>query len=188
MTLRPLYRRQALLLFAAVPAACSSPNPTLYTLAPTSGEVRKRGPRTVEMRAIALARYLERSQIVRSSEGFRLEVLENEWWGEPLDSMLGRVLVQDLTQRLPNATIYQENSPISGTPDATLGINIQRLDLDRSGVVLLRAQMSVTKRATATRNVTISVTPATAGTQGLVAAMSEAVGQLADQAAALLVA
>ena len=33
---------------------------------------------------IGLARYLERSQIVRSSENYRLDVMSNDWWGEPL--------------------------------------------------------------------------------------------------------
>ncbi len=56
---------------------------------------------SIDLRAIAIAHYLERSQIVRSSEGYRMDVLSNEWWGEPLDTMMGRILVQELNQRLP---------------------------------------------------------------------------------------
>ena len=40
------------------------------------------------LRQIGLARYLERSQIVRSSENYRLDVMANDWWGEPLGAML----------------------------------------------------------------------------------------------------
>lgn len=181
-----LGRRRALLLMAAVPASCASPNPNLYTLEAVPGQSRRGAPRTIELRAIALARYLERSQIVRSSEDFRLDVLGNDWWGEPLDAMLARVTIQNLTQRLDGSTVFSENGAISGIPDATLGINIQRLDQNRSGAVVLIAQVSVTKRASIARTITINVSPAGAGTPGLVAAMSQAMGQLADQTAGML--
>ncbi len=183
-----LGRRRALLLMAAAPVACASPNPNLYTLEAVPGQARSGAPRTIELRAIALARYLERSQIVRSSEDFRLDVLGNDWWGEPLDAMLSRVTIQNLTQRLNGSTVFSENGAISGIPDATLGINIQRMDQNRSGAVVLIAQVSVTKRASVAQTMTITVSPPVAGTPGLVAAMSQAMGQLADRTAGMLVA
>src|SRR5581483_12307764 len=106
-------RRGVLWLLAALPAACASPNPSLYTLAVVPGPTHPSSPPRIELRAIALAHYLERSQIVRSSEGFRLDVLGNDWWGEPLDAMLSRVLVQELSQRLPASTVFGENGAIS---------------------------------------------------------------------------
>jgi uncharacterized lipoprotein YmbA len=149
--------------------------------------VRSRGPRRVELRGIALARYLERSQIVRSSEDYRLNVLGNDWWGEPLDSMIGRVLSQSLTQRLPGTIVFSENGAVSVTPDATVAVNIQRLDQDRTGAVVLIAQVAIIRRADATKTVTIPVVPSSAGTGALVAAMSEALGKLADEVTAMLV-
>ena len=96
------------------------------------GAARQAGaPRVIELRAIAIARYLERSQIVRSSEDYRLDVMGNDWWGEPLDAMMSRVLVQELNQRLPGSTVFGENGAISTPPDATVEINMQRFDLDR---------------------------------------------------------
>ena len=68
-------------------AACSSPSPVLYTIAPASGAVQSGGPKVVALQQISLARYLERSQIVRSSENYRLDVMSNDWWGEPLGAM-----------------------------------------------------------------------------------------------------
>jgi uncharacterized protein len=182
----PRLGRRAALLLPFVAAACASPNPTLYTLAPVPGQVRGTGARLIELRAIVLARYLERPQIVRSSEDYRLDVLGNDWWGEPLDAMLGRVMVQDLMQRLPNATVFAESGAVSGSPEATVGINILRMDLDRGGRLVLNAQVSVTKRSPVTRDVALAVTPSGAGTTSLVAAMSIALGQLADQVADML--
>ena len=74
-------------------AACSSPNPVLYTIAPVSGAVQSGGPKVVALQQISTARFLERLEIVRSSENYRLDVMENDWWGEPLGAMLSRVLV-----------------------------------------------------------------------------------------------
>lgn len=182
-----LSRRVALLALAAVPAACASPNPTLYVLAPVPGAIRTGAPRVVQLRAIAIPHYLERSQIVRSSEGYRMEVLSNEWWGEPLDAMLSRILVQELNQRLPGATVYGDSGAISTPPDATVEINLQRFDLNRDGAVLLAAQIAVDAKRTASRGVAFTERPADGTTPALVAAMSAATAQLADTVAGMLV-
>jgi len=181
-----LGRRHALLLLAALPAACASPNPLLYTLAVVPGPTRTGAPPRIELRSIALAHYLQRSQIVRSSEDYRLEVLGNDWWGEQLDEMLSRVLVQELSQRVPGSTVFAENGAISVTPDATVEVNIQRFDEDRTGAVLLLAQVAIAGRRTTTRDVRFSVPQPAPGTSGQVAAMSTAVGQLADAIAGML--
>lgn len=179
-------RRDVLVLLAALPAACASPNPVLYVLAPLPGAALSGGPRTIELREIGLARYLDRSQIVRSSDGYRLDVLSNDWWGEPLGTMISRVLVQELTQRLPGGTVYPETGAITVDAAATVAINIQRLDADASGAVMLIAQVEVRGRSVTTRSIHLTVTPTSADTSGLVAAMSQAIAQLADVAAEML--
>ncbi len=176
-------------LLAALPAACTSPNPTLYTLALVPGAEHAGAPRVIELRAIAVAHYLERSQIVRSSEDLRLDVLGSDWWGEPLDAMLVRVLSQELTQRLPGSTVYGENGAITANAGSTVAINVQRLDADASGAVVLIAQVAVTSaHDSATRTLRYAVAPTAPGTSGLVSAMSSAVGQLADTIAAMVTA
>jgi hypothetical protein len=181
-----LSRRFALLALAALPSACASPNPALYVLAPIQGASLTGAPRVVQLRAIGIPHYLERSQIVRSSEGYRMDVLSNEWWGEPLDAMMGRILVEELNQRLPGGTVYGDAGAISTPPDATVEINLQRFDLDHDGAVLLAAQIAVDGKRIASRGVTFTVRPADATTGALVAAMSSAVGQLADTVAGML--
>ena len=188
-----LLRRFALLALTALPAGCASPNPTLYILAPVPGTPQTSAtftgtPRIVALRAIAIPHYLERSQIVRSSEGYRMDVLSNEWWGEPLDAMMSRILVQELNQRLPGSTVYGDSGAISTSPDVTVEINLQRLDLDRDGAVLLTAQIAVDGKTTASRGVALTVRPADGTTQALVAAMSTVTAQLADTIAAMVAA
>ncbi|HEY1934789.1 MAG TPA: PqiC family protein [Acetobacteraceae bacterium] len=187
--MRAFSRRHALWLLAGLPVACTSPNPTLYTLAVVPGPARTGAPRRIELRAIAMPHYLDRLQIVRSTEDFRLDVLGNDWWGEALDSMMGGVLVQELLQRLPGSIVFPENGAISAAPDAEVEVNVQRFDADRSGAVVLAAVVAVVRHGetAASRTVRFSVMPAGAGTGGFVAAMSGATGQLADVIAGMLV-
>jgi uncharacterized protein len=98
----------AVLLLTAL-AACSSPEPVLYTIAAAPGPVQPHDPRIVLVQQVAVAHFLERSQIVRSSENYRLDVMTNDWWGEPLAAMLSRVLIEELGQRLPHSTVIADN-------------------------------------------------------------------------------
>ena len=177
-------------MLAAVLAACSSPSPVLYTIAPVQGPVQSGGPKVIVLQQIATAHYLERSQIVRSSENYRLDVMSNDWWGEPLSAMLSRVLTEELGQRLPQSTVIGETGAVSASPDATIELNMQRLDEDAAGNVVLQAQASVSfkgRPGPVLRSFRFVVPPPAAGIQGEVTAISTAVGQLADGLASMVV-
>jgi uncharacterized protein len=179
----------AALAVAAALAACSSPSPVLYTIAPVQGQTLSGTPKVIALQQISIARYLERSQIVSSSENYRLDVRENDWWGEPLGAMLSRVLVEELGQRLPQSTVIGESGAVTASPDATIELNIQRLDEDASGNLLLQAQASVAfkgRGAPALRSFRFTVPPPAQGVPGEVTAISTALGQLADGLASML--
>jgi uncharacterized protein len=175
---------------ALTTVGCSSPSPSLYTIAPVDGAVKNGAPRVVLIQQVALARYLERPQIVRSSENYRLDIMANDWWGEPLAAMIGRILAEELAQRLPQSMVLNESGTISTQPDATVALNIQRLDETTDGVVTLRAQASITferQGIPELRSFRLELPRRSPGIPGEVAAISAAVGQLADQLASALV-
>jgi len=175
-------------LFAAL-AGCSSPDPVLYTIAPVAGPTRTGGPRIILVEQVLVARYLDRSQIVRSSEDYRVDLKSNDWWGEPLASMLRRILQEELGQRLPQSVVLNESSAVSASPDATIDIDVLRLDEDSGGHVVLQAQASVSFKGHKTPNVASYrfLVPASApDVKGEVTAISAAVGKLADALAATL--
>jgi len=191
MNVSPFGRRQfaglALPLFAA--ACGASPDPNYFTIVPRNGPTFPSGPKIVLVKDIGLASYLDRREVVRSSEGYKLDILANNWWGEPLGGLLARILVVELTQRLPSSTVYGESGAITADPNATVAVNIQRLDADKAGALILVAQVAIEfnrPRRLAARNFNLSKPLATADTAGLVAAISDAVGDLADGIAALL--
>lgn len=189
----PALTRRALLAAMGVAAAvggCRSPNPVLYTLAPVPGAAQPGGPRTVVLHQVALARYLERPEIVRSSENYKLDVLTDEIWGEPLAPMIGRILAEDLTQRLPGTTFFGINGAISAPGDATVEVNIQRMDANAAGALAFAAQAAVeftnSRRPPRTRSLSTTIPLASTATADEVRAMSIGVGQLADMIAAML--
>jgi hypothetical protein len=174
---------------AAALSGCGSPEPTLYTIAPMPGAAQPGAPKAIVLQQIGLARYLERSEIVRSSENYRLELASNNWWGEPLGAMLSRVLVEELGQRLPQSVVFAELGAVSTSPDATIELNVQRLDEDSSGTLVLQAQAGVSFKGQNTRilrGFRFTAPPPSPDVRGQVAAVSAAVGQLADGLAAML--
>ena len=171
-------------------AACRSADPNYYTLRALPGPVQGGGPRLVELRRIGLAGYLDRPEIVRNNADYRLSIGGMERWGEPLGDLVARVLAEDLNMRLTGSSVFTSAGSISADPDATIELDLQRFDADASGAVVLLAQVAVTRgrgrdRAAA-RTVRLTVTPTGATTTDLVAAMSGAIGQMADQIAGML--
>ena len=182
-------RRFASLALPLLAAACASPDPAYYTVATRPGPTFPSGPKIVVLKDIGLASYLDRREIVRSSEGYKLDVMSNDWWGESLGGMLGRVLVVELSQRLPASTVYSESGAISADANATVAVNLQRLDADKTGMLILLAQVAVEfnrPRRLASRTFSISKPLPAQTIPGLVAAISDAIGELADGIAALL--
>jgi uncharacterized protein len=176
--------------FAALMAAsCSSPTPTLYTIAPVPGPEQSGTPKVVEVKSVGVAQYLQRSPIVRSSDGYRVDLRPNDWWGEPVEAMLGRVLVEDLAQRLPHVTVFSSSGAVNASPDAAVELQVQRMDLDQGGNLILLAQSSVSfknKQSPDTRSFRITLPPPSPGAEGQVAAASTAVAQVADGIAEML--
>jgi uncharacterized lipoprotein YmbA len=135
---------------------------------------------------------LSRSPIVQTSGDYRIVLRPGSWWGEPIDAMLGRVLVQNLAQRLPQSTVYASSGALGGSsPDASIELEVQRLDLDRDGQLLLIAQASVSfenRTSVDMRSFHISQRPPSASVEGQIAATSAALAQVADGIAAILAA
>lgn len=169
--------------------ACASPDPSYYTLAAVPGASRTNGPKTVEVRRIGLAGYLDRPDIVRTGEDYRLSIARNERWGEPLDQLIGRILAEDLTNRLSGSTVFTEGT-ISAASQAIVEVDVQRFDADRQGAVTLLAQIAVRPAGAGptatTRTLRLGAPAASGSSSDVAASMSGLLGQAADVIAAML--
>jgi uncharacterized lipoprotein YmbA len=182
--------RRALLAAVLLLACCSSAEPSYFTLAAVRGSPQRGGPALVELRRPGLAGYLDRPEIVRANAQYQLHVASGERWGEPFGDMVSRVLAEDLNSRLPGTSVFTSSGAISVSAEATVEIDVQRFDADPSGQVQLLAQVAVSRGRRGAdakaRAIRVTVTPAGPGTADYVAAMSNALGQAADQIAAML--
>lgn len=170
---------------ALAAAGCNSPLPAFYTLAPIPGTPIERPLPPVALRDVVVAKYLDRPQIVSHRSEYQLALDDRERWAEPLDEMVPRVLVEDLAQRLPATRIALASSGMVPEAQRTLIVDIDRFDADPGGTVVLEARWSVRAGDTPATLQTARITaPAgSAHAADLVAAMSGALGQLADQLA-----
>jgi hypothetical protein len=182
--------RGSVLLGLILLAGCTSPSPELYTLAALPGPVLHTPHQSIELRRIGLAAYLDRPGIVRSNAQYRLRITDNERWGEPLGSMLSRVLTEDLVQRLPDAVIFTESGAISAPPSTVLEIDVQRFDPDADNTVVLLAQIAIrhedNRNPGIARTIRLTAVPAGPTTADLAAALSTVLAQLSTQIAGML--
>ena len=192
----------SLLLLPALARCSTTPPPRLYTLAPRPGTPISRTAETVMLKHVAtaidrpagtvmlkhveIAKYLDRPQIVRYSGPYELTVSEFDRWAESLSDMATRVMVANLSQRLPGSQVFAATGPLSlNSSNTTVELNIDRFDVDPGGNVVLLAQWVVHHVKTEQfRSHEIHVATASDGVPDQVAAMSDALGQLANEIAA----
>lgn len=198
----PLPRRSLLLgaaglgVMATTLTACSSgAGPTLYTLSVVPGQPAPGGPRFVEVRQPTIASGLDRDRIVTADTGYKLTVAANDAWGDSLAGQISRALAGDLAQRLPGTSVFAENDAVSTEPQAYVELSVTRFSTGPSGAVQIEAALSV-KGAQAgapdtsgqfyMQRVLVQAPAVSSGTMAMVQALSQLLGQLADQAAAQL--
>lgn len=155
-----------------------------YVLTPSRGAARPSPALPpVGLGPVTLPGYLDRPQLVTRTAENQLTLAEYDRWGEDLGDSLGRVLRQDLQERLGNQPValypWQSGQP----PPLGVAVEVQRFERAGERAVELRARFTVRDaggRVLATRDVDLRrATPGT--TPGdAVAALSDALGALAD--------
>lgn len=188
MTFANLSRRRLLAglgLLAAL-EGCTSPNSRFFTLAPQPAAASTgRSPPIVAVKPVELAKYLDRPQIVRHSDAYELQISDLERWGEEMRDMVTRVLIENLSLRLPASQVVGASGSLTVRADVTVEVDISRFDTDQTGKVILDARSAMqreTRRPSMWAD-RITVQPASPSTTDLVAAMSDALGQLSDHIA-----
>mgnify|MGYP003546734521 CR=1 FL=1 len=162
----------------------TSPNTTYYTLAAVSGTLRQASFGTVEVRRPGIAGYRDRTEILAQWDGQRLELADNACWGEPIAAMIGRVLADDLSERLRGTIVLGASSELSIQAAVVVELVIRKFDLGTDGYVHLNVLASIRRAGeTSTRAVALQTRPVGTDTGAVVAAMSNLLGQLADELA-----
>jgi uncharacterized lipoprotein YmbA len=180
-------------------AACGSSPPTrfyiLSEIAPpapaTAAAARAATPSLIPVRLqpLALAPELDRPELVTRNGPNRVQVADFDRWAAPLVDQIRQVLSDDLAARLPPGWVADPNEPATSDARRLLTVAIDEFYGDAHCAVSLRASWSLTNPPAAVQQGSEQVQlPASATcTDELPAAMSRAIGVLADRLAAVLV-
>ena len=191
--------RAGVLLALVMLAACAASEPSrFYTLAPQARAEAAGAPaasgkagRHVALSPVQVPRYLDRPEIITRTDANTIELAEFDKWTEPLAEMVGRVLSEDLSRRLPDERVFllpvRQAVPI----DRVVDTQIMRFDADAGGVVTLDARWQVfgkDGRSLIDARDTVVQEPggSDGGKAALAAAMSRALSRLAADIAAAL--
>jgi uncharacterized lipoprotein YmbA len=169
---------------ATLLAGCASSDPNYFTLQPVTGALHSTSAKMIEIRRVTLAGYLDRAEILRDTDSYKLDLASNARWAEPLGDMTGRVIAADLSQRLPGATVFNSTGAITQKPDARIELDVTRFDADAAGVTILTAVLAISqgdrRRA---ETITLKETGKSNGIAARAATMSVLLGELADRIA-----
>jgi uncharacterized lipoprotein YmbA len=186
-----LSRRHLLQTAVAGLAGCSATPARYFRLAMVPGTVRNTPPQTISVRNISIPGYLDQSGIARASGDYQFSVFANDLWAESFGNMLQAILVQDLAQRLPDATVTASLGAVGTPADLRVEIDILRFDPGADGRVVLVAQVALKSSPggefLVTKTLQSSAMPAGIGAVDTVAVMSTLWGWGADNIADLIV-
>ena len=143
----------------------------------------------IEVRSIGIPGYLDQNGIVKTSSAYEFDTYANQLWAEPLAVMLQAVMVQNLAQMLPAATVLVSGGAIDAAPQILVEINVQKFDPDGAGSLVLLAQVAIKDGATHAllhaQTLRLTAQPGL-GVTAMVAAMSQVWGQAAEQIAGMV--
>ena len=182
--------KRAVLFLALSLAACgTSPEPDYYDLAAVNGTPLPGIALAIKIQRPSLPDYLDRPDIVREESAYQYKIDEMRRWAEPLDRMFERLLAEDLRQRLPDSTILSESD--TGTTDLRYVIetNIEQFNATGKDEASFKAVLSISDKTAATpikpRRIELTASSGDS-TPALAAALSNLVGEYADQIQAAL--
>jgi uncharacterized lipoprotein YmbA len=167
-------------------AACGhSSQPTLYTLSARDGSARADVTGVLELRTPSVAGYLDRHELVLQVASQRLELARDAEWAEPLDAMIARVLVRNLSQRLPQARITLDSGHARAEPQLRVELDVRRFELDAQGQLVLDGLVALRAPTGAPALLPIALARPLAShrADALVQGMSELLGELAERIA-----
>jgi uncharacterized lipoprotein YmbA len=116
-------------------AACAAPAEHWYALEPTAPAAQSPPDRPlVGVGPVTVPEFVDRPQLVLREGEYRVNILEQERWAEPLKISLGRLFAGELTGRVADRRFISAPPAALGAPQARLAITVTRIDITRAGV------------------------------------------------------
>jgi len=140
----PLFALSLLLLTSCVRSAPVS----YYQLSAVAGNPSgaESTPPVLGIGPLTLPSYLDRPQIVTRMSANRLYLADTRRWAEPLADNIIRVLLENLSQRLPGSQLHLYPWRRSQAVDLQLVIDILQFETDGAGIAHLEIQWTVLEK------------------------------------------
>jgi len=183
--------RSAVLLTVLALAACgSSPKTEFYTLVPVTTATATRSDlkgAPIQIGRVALPSTLDRAALVIQGADAHVIVSDRDRWAGPLDTLVRQALSDDLRTGLGTAAVLAPGDPAPAGKVRQLLVVIERFGADSAGRVVLEADWTVGSgdppRPGATHHERIEENAGSMEGGPVAAAMSRALGRLADEIA-----
>jgi uncharacterized lipoprotein YmbA len=122
---------------------------------------------------------------VTRGRGTDIEVSDQDRWAAPLDELMQRALTADLRDRLGVQSVLAPGDPAPPGGVRVLAVNVERFSGDATGEVELEADYAISNSRPGSRShhFMVRVNAGSARPDAITAAMSQAVGRLADDIA-----
>lgn len=131
--------------------------------------------------------YLDRQEIMVRSAQNRFEVSENDRWAEPLEENFARVLTQNLSVLLRTDRIVTYPWPVDRKPTYQIEIDVLRFEANSARDAQLFARWAISdggnKKIISVKETRVLRQAKEKSTEGSVAALSEALGDLSREIA-----
>ncbi len=167
-------------------AGCGSPPTRFLALSPVAPTTRAQHPactRKLTVTRVLIPAMLDRESVVRAKAPGEIEISGTDRWAAPLDQMIQRVLADDLRDRLLPGSVLMPGDPVPHSGAAGLALNVLSFMPGPDATAGLTADWTLLDprgKPLATHSGTVSSPAADAG-QDAAAAMSAALGALADR-------
>ncbi|MFW5679374.1 MAG: PqiC family protein [Pseudomonadota bacterium] len=134
-------RRRAFVAASAAAAfsGCASVQPRFYGLGPSLEAGAPPFPLRVGLEPVDVAAVFSRRELVLRPTPTTLTLAPNDLWAEPVDSMLQRVLAEDLARGLGIVQVARLPARLAEVPDRLVEVEILELDGRNGGTARLAA-------------------------------------------------
>jgi uncharacterized protein len=190
----PVHRVLTVFTLIGVAAGCAATVTRFYTLSSVgdAGVPESSEARTIAVGPVAIPDYVARPEIVVRESPNQVTLATFHQWAGALDDMVARVLLEDLAAQLPGDRVVAFPQAGAAVFDYRVAVQITRFDVGGDGEAIVSGTWRVWDRAGTRTRLTSSSTSHTASLskvtyQDRVAALSQAVGELAGDIARSLV-
>ena len=176
----------------ALLAGCATTKPTnFYTLSRTTEPEVAKLPATglvIGLGPLTIPQYLDRPDIVTREGANQMRLAEFDKWAESLEPLLTRIMAEDLYSLLDASDVIPIPQRGDVALDRVVEVDINRFDADASGQVVLDARWRIYKGDNETllasgRSMITEQSPPVPDYDGIVAAMSRALGRASKEIA-----